>query len=56
MISNHPTSIVEKLLEEDIMCRYGMFEFFLTNNGGEWLIEVDNLCKVYGIQHQYTTP
>jgi hypothetical protein len=56
MISNHPIGIVAKFLEEDITCRYGMLEFFLTNNGGEWLIEFDNLCKMYGIQHQYTTP
>jgi hypothetical protein len=56
MISNHPIGIVAKFLEEDIMCRYGMLEFFLTNSGGEWSIEFDNLCKMYGIQHQCTTP
>jgi hypothetical protein len=29
---------------------------FFTNNGGEWSIEFDNMCKVHNTHHQYTTP
>jgi hypothetical protein len=27
----------------------------LIDNGSEWAIEFDQLCKNYGIMHQYTT-
>jgi hypothetical protein len=31
-------------------------KFIFTNNGGEWSIEFDNMCKVYDTHHQYTIP
>ncbi len=34
----------------------GVPKFIFTYNGGEWCVEFDNLCKIYGIQQQYTTP
>jgi len=55
-VSNHTIMIVARFLEEYIICRYGVHKFILINNGGEWFVEFDNLCKVYGIHHQYTMP
>jgi hypothetical protein len=50
-VLDHTASTTTKFLEEKIICRYGIFRFVLTNNGGVWLVEFDNLCKVYGIHH-----
>jgi hypothetical protein len=55
-IKDHTTTTTARFLEEDIICRYGVPKFILTDNGGEWLAKFDNLYKVYGIQHSYTTP
>ncbi len=30
--------------------------YILTNNGGEWAAEFDQIYKNYGITHQYSTP
>jgi len=43
-------------LEDEIICKFGIPRYVLTNNGGEWATEFDQLCKNYGIMHQYTTP
>jgi hypothetical protein len=44
------------LLEDDIICRYGVPKFILTDNGGEWAAEFDIMYRDYGIQRQHTTP
>jgi hypothetical protein len=36
-------------LEDDIICRYGVPKFVLTDNGGEWAAEFEVMCKDYGI-------
>lgn len=48
-IYDHITNMIARFLEEDIICRYGVLKFMLTNNGGEWSTKINNLCKVYGI-------
>lgn len=55
-IPNHTTMIVARFLEKYIICRYEVLKFILINNGGEWSTKFDNMCKVYNIHHQYTTP
>jgi hypothetical protein len=55
-VANHGANIVARFLEDDIICRYEVPKFVLTNNGGEWAIEFDVMCKDYGIHHQHTTP
>jgi len=54
-IPNRIVTIATTFLEEEIICQYGVLRFLLTNNGKVWASEFDNLCKVYGIQHQFTT-
>jgi hypothetical protein len=35
---------------------FGVPRFIFTNNGGEWMVEFDLMCKKYGITHQFTAP
>ncbi len=49
VMQNHTIVTATKFLKEDVIYRYGVLKYILTTNGGEWLVEFDNLCKVYGI-------
>ncbi len=51
LIKDHDVIIAAKFLEEEIICRFGVPKFILTNNGGEWMVEFDLMCKKYGITH-----
>ncbi len=53
---DHGAKTATKFLEDDVICRYGIPKFVLTNNGGEWATKFDVMCKDYSIQHQHTTP
>ncbi len=55
-VANHGAKTAAGFLEDDIICRYGVPKFVLTDNGGEWATEFDLMCKDYGIQHQRTAP
>jgi hypothetical protein len=56
VVADHGAKTAAKFLEDDVICRYGVPKFVLTNNGGEWAVEFDVMCKDYGIQHQHTAP
>jgi len=53
-MADHGAKIATKFLEDDVICKYGVPKFVLTNNGGEWAAEFDAMCKDYGIHHQHT--
>jgi hypothetical protein len=53
---DHGAKTTAKFLEDDIICRFGVPKFILTDNGGEWAAEFDVMCKDYAIQHQQTAP
>jgi hypothetical protein len=55
-VADHGTKTAAKFLEDDLICRYGVPRFVLTDNGGEWGAEFDIMCKDYAIQHQRTAP
>jgi len=55
-VTNYGAKIVARFLKDDIICRYGVPKFVLTNNGVEWPVEFDVMCKDYGIQHQHIAP
>jgi hypothetical protein len=55
-VADHGAKTTMKFLEHDVICRYGVPKFVLTDNGGEWAAEFDIMCRDYGIQHQRTTP
>jgi hypothetical protein len=48
-VADHGAKIAAKFLEDDLICRYGVPRFVLTNNGGEWGAEFDVMCKDYAI-------
>jgi hypothetical protein len=55
-VADHGAKTTAIFLEVDIICRYGVPKFVLTDNGGEWAVEFDAMCKDYGIHHQHTAP
>ncbi len=55
-VADHGAKTAARFLEDDVICRYGVPKFVLTDNGGEWAAEFDAMCKDYGIHHQHTTP
>ncbi len=48
-VANHGAKTAARFLEDDIICRYGVPKFILTDNGGEWVVEFKLMCKDYGI-------
>ncbi len=55
-VADHGAQTAAKFLEDEVICRYGVPKFVLTDNGGEWAAEFDAMCKDYGIHHQHTAP
>ncbi len=55
-VANHGAKTAAKFLEDDLICRYGVPRFVLTDNGREWGAEFDVMCKDYAIQHQRIAP
>jgi hypothetical protein len=55
-VVDHGAKTAAMFLEDDIICKYGVPKFVLTDNGGEWPVEFDVMCKDYGIQHKHTAP
>ncbi len=43
-------------LKDDVIHRFRVLKYTLMDNGFEWSMEFDQLCKNYGIIHQYITP
>jgi hypothetical protein len=56
VVAEHGAKTSAKFLEDEVICRYGVPKFVLIDNGGEWVVEFDVMCKHYGIHHQHTTP
>jgi hypothetical protein len=55
-VADHDANTAARFLEDDLICRYGVPNFILTDNGGEWGAEFEVMCKDYAIQHQRTAP
>ncbi len=53
---DHGAKTTTKFLEDDVICRYGVPKFVLTNNGREWVAKFDVMCNDYDIQHQHIAP
>ncbi len=50
-MSDHTIATTIRFLKKYIIYRYGVLNFILSDNGGEWIVEFDNLSKVYGIHY-----
>lgn len=53
---DHDIEITIKFLEDEFICKFIVPKYILTNNGLEWSLDFDQLCKNYGIVHQYNAP
>jgi len=42
----HDARTTTKFLEDEIICRFGIPKYILTNNGGEWAIEFDSSIRI----------
>jgi hypothetical protein len=51
VVADHGAKTTIRFLEDDIICRYAIPKFVLTNDGGEWATKFDVMCKDYGIHH-----
>jgi hypothetical protein len=40
-VANHNAKTASRFLEDNIICRYGVPKFVLTDNGGEWAAEFE---------------
>ncbi len=56
LVKEYIVIVVAKFMEEEIIYKFGVLKYVLTNNGGEQMVEFDMLCKNYGIIQQFTTP
>jgi hypothetical protein len=50
-VANHGAKTAARFLEDDLICRYGVPRFVLTDNGGEWDAEFETMCRDYAIHH-----
>ncbi len=50
-IKDHDVAIAARFLEKEIICKFGVPIFIFIDNGGEWMVEFDLMCKKYGIIH-----
>ncbi len=55
-VADHGAKTAARFLEDDLIYRYRVPKFVLTNNGGEWGVEFEVMCRDYAIQHQRTAP
>jgi len=55
-VADHGARTAAGFLEDEIICRYGVPKFVLTDNGTERAAEFDVMCRDYAIQHQRTAP
>ncbi len=55
-MADHGAKTAVRFLEDDLICRYGVPRFVLTDNGGEWGAEFETMCRDYAIHHQRTAP
>jgi hypothetical protein len=50
-VKEHIVELDEKFLEKEIICRFRVPKYVLTDNGKEWMAEFDMMCKNCGITH-----
>lgn len=53
-IKEHDALTITKFLEDEMICRYGVPKYILTNNGTEWMKEFAKTYQNYNITHQFT--
>jgi hypothetical protein len=44
VVKQHGAFIVAKFLEDEVIYRYGVLKYILTDNGSEWMKEFTKIC------------
>ncbi len=52
-VVDYDMKIIATFFENEIIYQFRVLKKLLTYNGGEWVVEFDQLCKNYEIIHQY---
>jgi hypothetical protein len=47
--------LIVEFLKDEIICRYGIPKYVLTDNRSQWMKEFAEMCHNYGITHEFTT-
>jgi transposase InsO family protein len=55
-VKEHDACTTVKFIEDEVICRYGVLKYVLTNNGSEWMKEFVEIYQSYGITHQFIAP
>jgi hypothetical protein len=55
LVKEHDAYTIANFLKDEVICRYGMPKYILTNNGSDWMKEFVEICQNYGITHQFIT-
>jgi transposase-like protein len=50
-VRDHDVTTAIRFLKKEIICKFGVPKFILTDNGGVLMVEFDLMCKKYGITH-----
>jgi hypothetical protein len=56
VVVDHDAKTSTRFFKDELICRFGVPKYILNNNGSKRLVKFDQLCKNYGIIHQYTAP
>jgi hypothetical protein len=48
-VADHGARTAARFSEDDLIYKYGVPQFILTDNGGEWGAEFETMCKDYAI-------
>jgi hypothetical protein len=46
LIKEHDAYILAKFLEDEVICRYGMPKYILTDNGSEWMKDLLKFVRI----------
>jgi hypothetical protein len=49
--AKHIKETITKFLGKKIICKFGVPKCVLIDNGGEWMVEFDKMCKNFRITH-----
>jgi hypothetical protein len=50
-VVDHDAVATTRFFEDEMICKFGVPKYIITNNESKWLVEFDELCKNYSIIH-----
>ncbi len=55
-VKEHDAYTATKFMEDEVICKYGVLKYVLTDNGSKWMKEFAEIYQNYSITHQFTAP